>query len=642
MIFDAKVVILEDDPALAAGLTAFLHKHQIEALTTSRTDEAMDWLLKKKVAAIFIDCLLPSENGLDFAQNVRRRFPKDQLDIVLMSGIFTDPTFVKDALRDAEASHFLKKPFNNEEVLACIRRGSPGFSGNLHPRKAFYKIFGKPDANERDKRRAIEDLEEVHGFDLPVIFSLLAEGRMSGHLNLVSESGAVSGVSFSQGHIVAVDVKDTESFLGKLLIESGYILPEDLEEALATNTNQRIGEKLIQGNVLSPHAFDIVLANQMMIRLSRSIGEETLNVNFIASDIPLTAPNIDPDRFSGLLHDWIASKITADWLRAHFTQWVHASFARGPAYQKKSALLKMPLVSHIEGIADTLTSGVTLSEIIESKFYSDESLFKALHFLLASGLLVVKEAEGAGPGERLNLFQKIRQQFDRKTHLERFDLMAAITNVVATRQDQVYGDFLSILGLEPEPADAELVRLHKELARMAREAYDAVQSGGGPDREVTMKGEAEARLKASTMYDEAQNHLQKGMLKEALALLQKVAQIDPSMERLPLYLAWAKLGLAEQSKNKAMILKEVDMDLMKVTPEDKFDGLYHFVLGLYAKGKGDWNGAKKSIEKAIAMDPNFIVARRELGVISTKAKAQKDQGAGDLKSLVGNLFGRKK
>src|SRR6185312_8009722 len=108
---------------------------------------------------------------------------------------------------------------------------------------------------------------------------------------------------------------DQETFLGKLLLEAGYIHPDDLTEALSVTSSKRLGERLIHGNLLSPHAFNIALANQMSIRLSRTIVDAKVKVNFVATEVELTHPHIDSEALTLFLHDWIASKMTPNWLK---------------------------------------------------------------------------------------------------------------------------------------------------------------------------------------------------------------------------------------------------------------------------------------------------------------------------------------
>jgi lipoprotein NlpI len=76
---------------------------------------------------------------------------------------------------------------------------------------------------------------------------------------------------------------------------------------------------------------------------------------------------------------------------------------------------------------------------------------------------------------------------------------------------------------------------------------------------------------------------------------------------------------------------------LAVPPEEKFDALYSFVLGLFQKAKGDFGAAKKSFEKAFNLDANLIQARREISILAQKSQ-KKDVMNRDLKDLVSDFF----
>jgi len=469
----------------------------------------------------------------------------------------------------------------------------------------------------------------------------MVETLATGHLNIVNEKGEVSGISFSQGKIVAVDIIDQETQLGSLLIESGYIHPEDLKEALSLTSSKRLGERLIHGNLLSPHAFNIALANQMSIRLSRTIVDGHLKVNFVATDVELTYPHIDSDALSVFLHDWIASKISLGWLKAHYMQWGDYSLAKSSAFQANNPALKMPLVSHFSGFVDYLVKGASLNQLMDAKKFPEETAYKALHLLLAKGLLIFNEkTKIINPGERIKQLRALSSQFQGKNKLEVWDLMARIAGVSDSEPQLVFSEFKKVLGAEPTAQEKDLTAVYKQLMESAQEAFKFSQSGSREKmKEDIAKAEVEAKIKAATTMEEAKNALQKAQYPQALTLITKAAGLDPALEKIKLYKIWARLGQADsQSGLRAQILNEIEMDLLQVPPEEKYDAIYSFVMGLYLKAKGDIPAAKKAFEKSYNLDTNFISARRELAVLNSAHGQKKDVMNRDLKDLVAGFF----
>lgn len=103
-------------------------------------------------------------------------------------------------------------------------------------------------------------------------------------------------------------------------------------------------------------------------------------------------------------------------------------------------------------------------------------------------------------------------------------------------------------------------------------------------------------------------------------------------------LSWEVWG----SKSEKFKIKEIELDLMQVPPDERYDALYPFVLGLFLKAQSDHVGARKSFQKAIALDGSFLMARRELGTLEAAAKPQKqDIFTMDLKQVVSGFFNPK-
>lgn len=641
-----RIAILEDDATLSEALKEAFTRDGYEVFISGDGSDITDYIAKNTIQALIVDCLLPGESGVDFVTGLRKKYPASILDVILMSGLFTDAGFVKDSIRSTQAIAFLKKPFELSEMIKLVKPLTVTTSvseAEVSPRKALYLLFNKSKVTLREKRRAIEALEEIHGFDLPFLYSLLVETQATGHLNIIGEKGELSGISFSQGKIVAVDIVDQETYLGKLLLEAGFIHPDDLNEALNAKSSKRLGERLIHDNLLSPHAFNIALANQMSIRLSRTIVDAKIKVNFVATEVELTHPHIDSEALTLFLHDWIASKITPTWLKDHYLQWGDYGLYKSPSLTLDHPILKMPLLANFSGIVEHFTLGNSLNQSMEGKKYPEETAYKAMHLLLTKGFVVFSEKPVVvDSGERLKTLKKLGAQLNGLNKLEALDLMARVTAASESEPQIVYEEFKKILGPEPSPKDKELFQAFQQLKKLTDEVY-AFSKSGNRDRmrEEIAKSEIEMKMKAASQYDDAKNFLQKSQFTSALAILNKVAALEPNMEKIRLYTSWAKLASVDSQATKAQRIKEVEMDLMQVPPEEKYDALYSFVMGLLAKAKGDTAAAKKFFEKATHLDNNFLPPRRELAQIQSKNAPQKDMMNRDLKDLVSGFFKKK-
>lgn len=644
--FRNQVLILEDDATLGKALQQAFQKEGITVLATPRPEEAKDVLDKFPVGTLFVDCLLPAISGVEFAEQVRKQYPTSMLEIVLMSGIFTDPTFVKDSIRQTQAKAFLKKPFDLSEALKLVEKPMMDDDDNqvVHPRKVLYSLFSKGKVSAREKKKAIEALEEIHGFDLPYIYSMLVETKASGHLNIATQAGDVFGISFSDGAIVAVDIPDKETFLGKLLIEQGFVHPDDLTKAIKdqSQSGKKIGERLIQGHLLSPHALDIVMASQMNIRLSRAIIDEMVRVNFVEAEVEKTTPNIDTDSFPQFLHDWIASKITLDWLKSHFMQWSSCTINKSPTFTEDNQVLKMPLISSLDNILTALTDGRTLGQILDSQAFPEEPFLKAVHLMLTRGVITFTESTATkNSNDRLRFLKKVFAQFGDRARADMYHVMAKMTGGGDSDPDLVIREFKKLLGPEPTADEKDIEAVYKQLVTIAQQAYETIRANGNTKKDDPNRGEGVIKMKAATLYDEGKMLLQKAQYKLAHEKINAAMAIDAQLDKGRLYRAWAKIGSIDPSSVKEMkekIIKEIQIDLVQVSPEDKMDALYQFVLGLLAKAKGDSAAAKKHLEKSIAMDNSLIYARRELTMLTNVSTQKKDVFQQDLRDLVGGFF----
>ncbi|WP_413293470.1 hypothetical protein ACLSU7_00010 [Bdellovibrio sp. HCB185ZH] len=145
------------------------------------------------------------------------------------------------------------------------------------------------------------------------------------------------------------------------------------------------------------------------------------------------------------------------------------------------------------------------------------------------------------------------------------------------------------------------------------------------------------------MMEDVKKALQYTQYSKAMTMVAEIAKLNPQQAQLHLYSSWAKLGVAATADGvrRAAISKEVEMEMMQVPPDERYDALYPFVMGLFQKIRGDMAGARKQLEKAIAMDASFMSARRELSTLSAAKNQKQDVFNMDLKQMVSGFFKKK-
>lgn len=636
-----KILILEDDKTLSDSLREALEKRGFDVISGETADEANALLNEQRVDYIFVDCLLPGMSGDEFVSKLKKEKPDRKFKVILMSGIYTDKSTIQDMLKRTQASAFLKKPFDLDQIFNIVKEKEEN-AKKESPRKMLYQIFSKDMVSTREKRKLIESIDEISAYDLPFIYSLLTETKSSGYLNIYFNDGSVSGIAFSNGCIVAVDVEDKSTYIGELLIQSGYVSPTDIQKALQSKNNQRLGQRLISSNLMSPHALDLTMIEQMNVRLSKTISEKTVKLNFSASEVELTQPNIDSELLLNYLHDWIASKLPTNWLKNLYVMWAGHQIIPNAHLKPDHPCMQMSLVQNLDGILDKLSKKTTLSELLSVSEYNPAALYKALHFLVTKGLIYFsRNISFDNVDEHFEYLTKLKAQIENKTD---YEMLEALGLTQYNDSESAASEIETLLGQEPLKKEAKNFGVWYELYNKISTAINSLN----PEAKIQLKkasekNEAENRIKANQLLDESKNELMLSQFQSALVKLKEAGKLSGTLFQYNIYIAWARLGMNMQKKNRA-IIKEIEFDLMQIPADERYDYLYPYVMGLYYKATNDYLNAKKSFDKALAMDSSFLAAKRELSLIEQMMKkSRKNENilTMDLKDVVTVLFKKK-
>jgi two-component system OmpR family response regulator len=111
-----RVLIVEDDMALARGLAAGLSHHGFVADHVGDVEAALEWPDPAELAALIVDLGLPGTGGIELVRRWRRRFATPIL-------ILTARDNWEDKVEglNAGADDFVVKPARIEEIVARLR-----------------------------------------------------------------------------------------------------------------------------------------------------------------------------------------------------------------------------------------------------------------------------------------------------------------------------------------------------------------------------------------------------------------------------------------------------------------------------------------------------------------------------------------
>ncbi len=112
-----KILIIEDDPALAKGISIFLNEEGFETDTAADGVEGYNKALESEIDLIILDLILPNKNGIDICRELREN--KILVPIIILSSRKDESDKIVGL--ELGADDYVTKPFNNRELLARIK-----------------------------------------------------------------------------------------------------------------------------------------------------------------------------------------------------------------------------------------------------------------------------------------------------------------------------------------------------------------------------------------------------------------------------------------------------------------------------------------------------------------------------------------
>jgi DNA-binding response OmpR family regulator len=112
-----KLLLIEDDEALARGLEYNLAREGFEVIRARRGDTAADLIARTAPDVVTLDVMLPGLNGFDVLREVRRRGLTVPVIVLTAKGEELDRVLGLEI----GADDYLVKPFSVRELMARIR-----------------------------------------------------------------------------------------------------------------------------------------------------------------------------------------------------------------------------------------------------------------------------------------------------------------------------------------------------------------------------------------------------------------------------------------------------------------------------------------------------------------------------------------
>jgi DNA-binding response OmpR family regulator len=169
------ILIVEDDftqgNALCeaftrAGYTCVLCTTSVQALTSAQRNE---------YHCLIVDCLLPKMNGVDLVEEILQFLPTKP-KIFMMTGIFKDKAFIKDAMDRTGATSFFVKPINLADIIGTI---DEIFAPRIGPETPpVLRLYSTDPLSDDELTSVIARESTIHSFHLPKLYQRMQKSSL--------------------------------------------------------------------------------------------------------------------------------------------------------------------------------------------------------------------------------------------------------------------------------------------------------------------------------------------------------------------------------------------------------------------------------------------------------------------------------
>ena len=160
---------------------------------------------------------------------------------------------------------------------------------------------------------------DLDDFALTDILSMIARRGKSGSLRLSTATDRIT-LAFEHGNVASVSSSEINQHIGRLLIRSGYVREEQVEQALVlqalSTPRMRLGEVLVDIGAVTRHQVAEAVARQLKSSLVRVLIEPNGSFTFTPSESAgVPTGSEDPNPIDSVVRD--AVQLAEEWLARH-------------------------------------------------------------------------------------------------------------------------------------------------------------------------------------------------------------------------------------------------------------------------------------------------------------------------------------
>ena len=129
----AKILVIEDEPAVREMLFYTLNKADFEVREASSGEVALDIIKKYNIDLILLDWMLPGQAGIEISKKLRSMTETKNIPIIMLTAKSEESDKILGL--DSGADDYITKPFSPKELIARIkailRRAAPQTNSDI-------------------------------------------------------------------------------------------------------------------------------------------------------------------------------------------------------------------------------------------------------------------------------------------------------------------------------------------------------------------------------------------------------------------------------------------------------------------------------------------------------------------------------
>ena len=610
-----KALIIEDSSAFARALNDLLNDQGWNVTITSSWNEAKSALNADSYDVLFIDILLPKTSGMEILNTIKDQPVIHNSRIILMSGFFSQKALEEKVPAQLKSRTIcMIKPLNEQlltETLNAFMQSKTFTATNI----AIVKT--KPSSFNIPKDRTF------YGYEWIEILFKAYKSRFEGVLTVHTDTKEIVVIEFKNGTTIKVSSTHKESYFGALLVKHGLILKKDLLNILNDkDTDTPMGQKLIQSGLLSPHLVNLMLKEQIKIRMSQFLSSLSFTLDACPKPIESSEELVafsESDLMEWAI-DCIKTKFTDHWLKSFFDKnknnYIH------PVKGIKSSF-NHPFIKGYRTLFDKIHQSATLNDIVgKLSLTSTENLSKKMkteHYRKILGMIyfgIVTQSL------KIRSIEKIKKKSKKLEQLADTILQSDPNNL------------FMMLGLPEKASVAEVEASYKKIAKfmhpdryppsiseeLKQKCQKAFIKVSESHETLTNEEKRDLYLKKMSddlfiniisLYEEGLSALYSGNYKLAVRLFSRINDKPKAPSNTLLYMIWAQIKANPTAMKRQSFAGDIKTQINSIPMEERVSYMFWFINGLYCSYTGNYERSISLFKKALQLKKDFKEAKTE-------------------------------